>query len=125
MGGLINKFLGFVGLLICYLAGEMLVLCANLPIPGTLAGLLLLLGFLLVRQQAPAALSAGAGPLLNHMTVLFVPAVTAVVLFWNDIQAHWVGIVAAIVGATLGALAISAWLASYIFTPTGRQDDAS
>ncbi len=121
MRGFIYKCLGFAGLVMCYLAGEVLVLCANLPIPGTLAGLLILLAFLLLRQQTPVALSTGAGPLLNHMTVWFVPAVTAVVLFWSDIQAHWVGIAAAIVGGTLAALALSAWIASYIFTATQRK----
>ncbi|QPG05071.1 CidA/LrgA family protein [Salinimonas marina] len=107
--------LGLLMLVLCYLAGEVIVLTFNLPFPGALAGLLVLLLLLLLKKQVPQPLHLGAKPLLTHMTMLFVPAVTSVVLFVEDIQHHWLGLSLAIVASTLVALVLSAWISQWIF----------
>ena len=124
MRTLFSSALGLLMLVLCYLAGEVLVLTFDLPFPGALAGLLFLLLLLLLKKQVPPALHNGAKPLLTHMTMLFVPAVTAVVLFVEDIQHHWLGLSLAIGVSTLAALALSAWVSQRIFTRTReRQND--
>ncbi|WP_218355363.1 CidA/LrgA family protein [Alteromonas lipotrueiana] len=115
---------GMFALILCYLVGEVFVLTFNLPFPGALAGMLLLLFFLLVNRQVPTAINAGAKPLLNHMIVLFVPAVAGIVLFAGDIKTHWLALSLAIGLSTIVALALSAWVAQRVFAlKAGGNDD--
>ncbi len=117
MRSLLLNLLGFLALTGFYLVGELLVLILSIPMPGALVGLLLLLVTLLSLRRIPFMLSQGAAPLLNHMTVLFVPAISAVVLFWDDIEQHLPGMIAAIVLSTIVSLAIAGWIARLFFLP--------
>lgn len=66
--------IGLVTLLACWLTGEALVTLLALPLPGNVAGLLiLLLVSMLRRGVAPKTAEAGSS-LLSHMALLFVPA---------------------------------------------------
>ncbi|MGZ0654644.1 CidA/LrgA family protein [Coraliomargarita sp. W4R53] len=63
---------------ICWLA-QLLTTRLNLPIPGSLLGLLLV-WFLLNRKVLPATwVEHGADGLLNHLMLFFVPAMLALV----------------------------------------------
>ncbi|GGF67165.1 CidA/LrgA family protein [Alteromonas lipolytica] len=98
----------------CYLLGEFIVQMASIPLPGALIGLLLLLAGLLLRQRPAVAISRGAQPLLTHMSVLFVPAVIGVGLFWDEVRQNALGITLALVATTIIALGFTAWVAQYL-----------
>ncbi|MDG6099983.1 CidA/LrgA family protein [Alteromonas sp. ZYF713] len=104
----LNGWLIIVG---CYLVGEFFVLVTDLPLPGALIGLLLLLGGLLLRQRPAVTVGRGAQPLLTHMSVLFVPAVIGVGLFWAEVSENALGIALALVATTIVALGFTAWFA--------------
>ncbi|GAB4060790.1 CidA/LrgA family protein [Uliginosibacterium sediminicola] len=57
-----------------WLAGEALVHLLNLSLPGPVAGMLLLLGFSLLRKHLPPTVSTASHGLLSHLSLLFVPA---------------------------------------------------
>lgn len=61
-------------ILACQLLGEFAVSAAGLPFPGPVAGMLLLFMFLVIRGSVPDDLANVAGSLLNHLSLLFVPA---------------------------------------------------
>jgi holin-like protein len=61
-------------LLLFQLAGEVLVQALSLPVPGPVAGMLLLYAALTVRGSAPAPLVRVANGLLSRLSLLFVPA---------------------------------------------------
>jgi holin-like protein len=61
-------------ILACQLLGEFAVSAAGLPFPGPVAGMLLLFTFLMIRGSVPDDLATVAGSLLNHLSLLFVPA---------------------------------------------------
>jgi putative effector of murein hydrolase LrgA (UPF0299 family) len=90
-------------ILLCQLAGEVIVRGLGLPMPGPVVGLLLLLGLLLSRDrfavlargplQQDGVESASRG-LLAHLSLLFVPAGVGVVQKLDLLAAHGVAIVA-------------------------------
>ena len=106
----------------CYLVGEFLVLVTDLPLPGALIGLLLLLGGLLLRQRPPETVGRGAQPLLSHTSVLFVPAVIGVGLFWAEVCENALGIALALVATTIVALGATAWFAQRLLIKAKRPD---
>jgi holin-like protein len=90
-------------ILLCQLAGEVIVRSTALPMPGPVVGLVLLLGLLLTRDrfsvlargplQRDGVESAARG-LLAHLSLLFVPAGVGVVQKLDLIAEHGVAVAA-------------------------------
>ncbi len=73
---------GLLALLCCQLAGEFLVRLLGLPVPGPVAGMVILLVALGLRTPAPSAgVVRVAEGLLRHLQLLFVPAGVGVVQY--------------------------------------------
>lgn len=92
----------------CQLSGDVIAGALNLPVPGPVVGMLLLLVALIVRKRMPQGLAQTTAPLLRHMSLLFIPAGTGVILYVDLIAAEWLAIVGAIVISTLVALLTTA-----------------
>jgi len=91
---------GFALLLLCQSAGEALSRGLHLPLPGPVLGLLVLLGLLqLPAVRAPVA--AAAEPLLQHLSLLFVPVGVGVVTH--------LGLVGQFGGRMLAVIVLSTW----------------
>ena len=91
------------------LLGELLVRWLHLPLPGALAGMLLLLAALLVWGHVPQALEQTAHGLLRNMMLLFIPAIAGVMLHFDRIAREWLPfLVACIAGAAI-TLVVTAW----------------
>lgn len=96
-------------LFILQLLGELLVQLLSLPLPGALAGMLLLLAALLAYGRVPQALESTAGSLLQNMMLLFIPAIAGVMLHFDRIAREWLPfLVAGIVGTAI-TLVVTAW----------------
>src|SRR3954454_14920306 len=67
------------GLLVCQLIGETAVRAVYLPFPGPVVGMILLFVLMLARAPLPIALGNTADGLLQHLSLLFVPAGVGVV----------------------------------------------
>lgn len=111
-------------LLAFQLLGELLVRLLSLPLPGPLAGMLLLLAALLALGRVPQALERAAGGLLQHMMLLFIPAITGVMLHFDRIAAEWLPfLVAGVVGAAITLMA-TAWTLQWLLRGTqGERPD--
>ena len=103
---------GLTWLVVCQLAGEVLVRLTGVPVPGPVAGMVVLLVALEVRRQrgrdpeATATVRA-ADRLLRHLQLLFVPAGAGVVAHLAVLRTDAVPVVAAVVGSwALGLLAV-------------------
>lgn len=68
--------------------GGVLVDALGLPIPGSVVGMLLLLGSLLAWGREPAFLGRAADLLLGHMALFFIPAGAGVVALGPVLAAH-------------------------------------
>ncbi len=95
-------------LLGCQLAGEFLVRLMDLPIPGPVLGLVIMLAALALRGGAPDALRDTANGLLKHLSLLFVPAGVGIMLHFERIGAEWLALIGAVMISTWATIAVSA-----------------
>ncbi len=103
--------LGFVTLIFCcQLAGELGVAALGLPLPGPVAGMVLLFLGLVVNKGIPPDLARVADALLPNLSLLFVPAGVGVLLHAGLIGRELVPIAVALVGSTLATIAVTALL---------------
>lgn len=100
---------GLTWLLVFQCAGEALVRLTGMPVPGPVVGMMLLFAALLVHQPLPAAISAAADGLAQHLSLLFVPVGVGVMLHLDRVASEWLPIVAALLVSTVLALAATAW----------------
>ena len=98
----------FAALLVFQFLGEVAVRSLNLPLPGPLAGMLLLFAALLLRGNVPVPLLSTSRLLLQHLMLLFVPAVAGVMLHFDRVAREWQPFLIACVVSTLVTLVVTA-----------------
>lgn len=76
-------------LFVFQLIGEIVVQYLGIPLPGPLAGMLLLLAAFIIRGGIPAELDKAGTALLQHLMLLFIPTVTGIMLFFDKIAEEW------------------------------------
>lgn len=99
-------------LLGCQLLGEVLVRLTGVPIPGPVVGMaLLFLGLvirgLIYRTQAPDSVREGAGAILRHLSLLFVPAGVGVMAHLPRLADEWAPVTAALIVSTLVTIVVT------------------
>ncbi|WP_237215073.1 CidA/LrgA family protein [Falsiroseomonas oryziterrae] len=103
---------GITALLVCQLAGEVLVRLLNLPVPGPVIGMVLLFLALAARRRAaPEELGRTADGLLSNLGLLFVPAGVGVVLHLPLLARDWAPLSLAVLAGTLAAIALTGRIA--------------
>ncbi len=110
-------------LLVFQLIGEVLVQFAGLPIPGPVIGLLLLFLSLCARGSLAAPLRDTANGLLQHLSLLFVPAGVGVMVHFSRVAGEWLPILAATIISTALAIAVSALVMQGLMRGRGGADD--
>ena len=101
--------LGAITLLLVYqLLGEVIALALGLPIPGPVIGMLLLFLTLLARGGVSGELRDTANNLLSHLSLLFVPAGTGVMVHLARVADEWLPITVALLGSTVLTIAVTA-----------------
>lgn len=118
-------------LLACQLAGEAIARLGGLSVPGPVIGLALLLMLLFlrarfVREAAPideTPLGTVTAVILANLSLLFVPAGTGIVRQAAILTEHGPGLLVALVGSTVLALAVTAIVFRAVarWTGTGEQ----
>lgn len=118
-------------LLVFQLIGEVLVRTLAVPVPGPVVGMALMLLALVVRPSTLEAIKPTTQTLLQHLSLLFVPAGVGVILHLQRLGDEALAIGVALVVSTLVGLASAAltmaWLmkrsaASVPPSPTERGD---
>lgn len=107
-------------LLSLQLAGEIIVAWTGLPLPGPVVGMALLFIGLTVRGGLPEGLERTAQGLLQHLSLLFVPAGVGVVLHLSLVRAEWLPITAAVIGSTLLTIIVTALVMALMIRLTDR-----
>ena len=95
-------------LLVFQLAGEVLVRALALPLPGPVLGMALLFAALVLRNGPSDTLRNTATGLLQHLSLLFVPAGAGVMIHFSRIGGEWPAIVGALVASTALTLIVTA-----------------
>ncbi len=108
-------------LLVCQLAGEVIARASGIPFPGPVIGMAILFVGLMIRGGVPEPLQQTTKSILDHLSLLFVPAGVGVMIYLPLIADEWLPIASAVVIGTLVTIALTAWIMSVIL----RRSDAS
>ena len=101
--------IGALTLLLVYqLVGEVIARGLGLPVPGPVLGMLLLFLTLWWRGGPGRELQETSGHLLQHLSLLFVPAGTGVMLHFARLGQEWLPIAVSLVVSTVVTLAVTA-----------------
>jgi holin-like protein len=95
-------------LLLFQLAGEVLVKLLAVPLPGPVLGMALLFAALALRGGPSEPLRNTANGLLQHLSLLFVPAGAGVMIHFSRIGSEWPAILGALIASTALTLAVTA-----------------
>ena len=95
-------------LLLFQLAGEAIALYWALPVPGPVIGMAMLFLGLVLRGGPKPELRTAAQNLLQHLSLLFVPAGVGVMLHFRRMADEWLPISVALVASTFLAIAVTA-----------------
>jgi len=95
-------------LLLCQLVGEVTVRLLDIPVPGPVLGLVLMLVFLAARHSVPDNVQTTASGLLKHFSLLFVPAGVGVLQHLGRIEAEWLAIAAALLVSSVTTIIVTA-----------------
>lgn len=97
-------------LLLFQLIGETISMLFRLPVPGPVIGMGLLFVALVLRGGASSELRNTAQNLLQHLSLLFVPAGVGVMLHFERIVNEWLPILIALPASTFATIAVTALL---------------
>lgn len=95
-------------LLVFQLVGEVIARGLNLPLPGPVLGMLLLFLALVLRRGPDPQLQAASQGLLQHLSLLFVPAGVGVMVHLHRIAGEWLPLLLSLVVSTAATLAVTA-----------------
>ncbi len=95
-------------LLICQALGELLVRLLGVPLPGAVAGLVLLFAWMAWRGGPSRRLERFSRELLQHLGLFFVPAGVGILALGPRLAQAWKPILAAVLLGTMVTLAVTA-----------------
>jgi holin-like protein len=98
---------GLTWLLVFQCLGEIFVRLLGLPVSGPVVGMLLLFVVLRTRPAIPEAVDTAATGLLQHLSLLFVPAGVGVMLHFGRLADEWPAIVVALIVSTILTIGVT------------------
>lgn len=112
--------------LLCFqLAGEVIARGLNLPVPGPVLGMLFLFITLALRGGAGSELQATSQGLLQHLSLLFVPAGTGIIVHLHRVADEWLPLLVALLVSTAATLVVTALVMRACQGPNLPAGDAS
>jgi putative effector of murein hydrolase LrgA (UPF0299 family) len=112
-----------LGILLCQLAGETFARFTELPIPGPVVGMVLMLALLAASPWFCEQIRPVAQSILSHLSLLFVPAGVGVVGHLTTLGTQTVAVFIAVVVSTALAIAAGAVTFSAVARLTGSTDE--
>ncbi len=101
-------------ILVCQLAGELASAGLTLPVPGPVIGMVLLFLYLMVRKGISSNMAQTTDVLLNHLSLLFVPAGVGVMLHFRLLEENWLAVSIALVVSTLVTIIVTALMMKWL-----------
>lgn len=112
-------------LLLFQLAGEVAARWLSLPVPGPVLGMLFLFLALALRGGPGDELQATSGSLLQHLSLLFVPAGTGVMLHYQRLSDEWLPLAVSLLLSTALTIGLSALVLRLLIRRSAAPKDAS
>lgn len=108
----------------CQLAGEALTRAFATPLPGPVAGMVLLFLYCAFRKDVPQDLAIVGDTLLKNLSLLFVPAGVGIMAYGALFAREALPIIAALTGSTIVTIGVTAWLMQRLNTSPVPMDAA-
>lgn len=112
-------------LLIFQLIGEVLARGLSLPVPGPVIGMLLLFASLVIRDGVSKELQDTAQTLLQHLSLLFVPVGTGVMLHLHRVADEWLPLLLSVLISTLATLVVTALVMKLMLGNKSRSGESA
>ena len=109
-------------LMTCQLMGEVIHRVTGLPLPGSVIGLVLLLGWLALVPRERPTLKAVTAWLTAHLSIMFVPAAVGLIDEGEPLSRYGIGILAATAVSTLLTRVVTALVFRWAVTRFGPED---
>lgn len=109
-------------LMTCQLMGEVIHRVTGLPLPGSVIGLVLLLGWLALVPRERPTLKAVTAWLTAHLSIMFVPAAVGLIDEGEPLSRYGIGILAATAVSTLLTMVVTALVFRWAVTRFGPGD---
>ncbi|WP_292148268.1 CidA/LrgA family protein [Brevundimonas sp.] len=106
----------------CQLMGEVIHRVTGLPLPGSVIGLVLLLGWLALVPRERPTLKAVTAWLTAHLSIMFVPAAVGLIDEGEPLSRYGIGILAATAVSTLLTMVVTALVFRWAVTRFGPGD---
>ncbi|KEO54147.1 CidA/LrgA family protein [Thioclava pacifica] len=110
-------------ILACQLAGEIISRALMLPLPGPVLGMIFLLVLMSVSHTIKEVVRPVAQFILQHLSLLFVPAGVGIVAHLDALREHGLGLAAALIGSTMLAIVVGAAVFVAVAKLTGSAAD--
>jgi holin-like protein len=104
-------------LLVFQLTGEVLARWLDLPVPGPVLGMLLLFVFLVLRGGPGDELRTTSQTLLQHLSLLFVPAGTGIMVHLHRVADEWLALTLSLLVSTVATLVVTALVMKLCLRP--------
>ncbi|PMR69470.1 CidA/LrgA family protein [Halomonas heilongjiangensis] len=101
---------GFLWLLGFQLLGHVVVELLSLPVSHAMAGLLLLLAWLLVKRRLNESVATASQALIPLLAMLIMPGVVGVFFVIDEFAGHWMAIMVALGVGTFLSVLTTLWL---------------
>ncbi len=105
---------GLAILLLLQFLGELISVGWNLPIPGNVFGMGLLLIALNLRLVRTEWVEDAVEMLLSHLALFFVPAGVGVMVYFDLLADEWLPIAVSTVISTFVVMAVTGWVAKLL-----------
>jgi putative effector of murein hydrolase LrgA (UPF0299 family) len=114
----------FAILLLFQCLGEGLAFALHLSVPGPVIGMLLLFVALTISTRLMETIEVTVGALLNHLSLLFVPAGVGIMAAGASVSGYWGAIGLSLAGSTLLTLAVTALVMRSLLSRCEDKQDA-
>ncbi|MEL6203304.1 MAG: CidA/LrgA family protein [Pseudomonadota bacterium] len=108
----------------CQLIGEAIVAFFGLPMPGPVAGMVILLVGLIIKGSVPDDLGTVADTLLKNLSLLFVPAGTGIIVHLGLLEADLLSISATLIISTIAAVLVTGFIAQTLMNVSEKREPA-
>ena len=95
-------------LLALQLLGEVIARGLDLPVPGPVLGMLLLFLWLVLHSGPDQELQTTSNVLLQHLSLLFVPAGTGIMVHLHRVGDEWLPLLLSLIFSTAATLVVTA-----------------
>ncbi len=104
------------------LAGELITRLFNLPVPGSIVGMLLLLLLFCLKIVKPKQVEPVTKPLLQHMTLLFIPAGAGIMVSFGLLKDSIAAFVVVSAAGTLAVLLLTGFVTQLVQRRISRRE---